>query len=308
MLYLDVLICPVCGNPFTQSGTMLKCVQGHSFDIAREGYVNLSRKTLPGDSREMLMARRDFFEHDYYRPISDAINALMRSHLDLTMPLTPMTILDAGCGEGYYIDRLRHSLTDYSEGTGAIDKPASLSSKDMGVIDNPVSLASRDVRCVGLDISKEAIKLAARRYRQVCFVVANLKERLVIADQALDAITNIFAPRNADEFARILVPGGLLLIVIPAPEHLHQLRSTLHLLDIEENKQQHVIAQFSAQFELLTATTTRYTVQLDTTAIRQIVMMTPNYWHLTDETKAAMNDLEQLQTDVACTYLLFRRR
>ncbi len=250
--------------------------------MAKEGYVNLSLKQFPGDTREMLLARRNFFERGHYRPLSDAINGLIYTHLHKVASASPMPIdiLDAGCGEGYYTARLQQYLTE----------------------------ELRNVECIGLDISKEAVRMAAKRYKQAFFVVANLKERLVIADQALHVITNIFAPRNADEFARVLTPGGLLLVVIPGPEHLRQLRSTLHLLDIEEHKQQHVIDQFAHQFDLITSTSLAYNLHLSNEEIRQIVMMTPNYWHLSDQTRKAMSDLEQIETEVACTCLLFQRQ
>jgi 23S rRNA (guanine745-N1)-methyltransferase len=282
MPYIELLACPVCRSPFTQAGTMLKCSQAHTFDIAKEGYVNLSLKQFPGDTREMLIARRNFFERGHYRPLSDAINGLIYTHLNKIASASPMSIniLDAGCGEGYYTARLQQYLTEHL----------------------------CNVECIGLDISKEAVRMAAKRYKQAFFVVANLKERLVIADQALHVITNIFAPRNADEFACVLTPGGLLLVIIPGPEHLRQLRSNLHLLDIEEHKQQHVIDQFAHQFDLITSTSLAYNLHLSNEEIRQIVMMTPNYWHLSAETRRAMDNLEQIDTEVACTCLLLQRQ
>jgi SAM-dependent methyltransferase len=176
---------------------MLRCSNSHTFDIAREGYVNLLRKKLPGDTKEMLVARRDFLERNHYQPLSDMLNQLVHAYLATSS--SPINILDAGCGEGYYLGRLQQYLTDQHY----------------------------QIQCIGLDISKEAIRMAARHYKQSCFVVANLKERVVLADDALHIILNIFAPRNPAEFTRVLVPGGLLLVAIPAPDHLLQLRSAL---------------------------------------------------------------------------------
>lgn len=276
MQYTHLLICPVCSTALEQSNNTLTCSNCHSFDIAREGYVNLLRKPLPGDTKEMLAARRSFLERGFYQPLSDTLNQLASTYLAAST--SPAAILDAGCGEGYYLGRLQQALTD------------------------------RSLQCVGFDISKEAIRLAARRYKQACFVVANLKERLVLADGALHMILNIFAPRNPAEFARVLVSGGLLLIAIPAPDHLSQLRSALHLLNIEEHKQEKISEQFAADFDFVTASDLSYTLHLMHDEIVQAVMMTPNYWHLSAEQRATMEGMESVETTVAFTRLLFRRR
>jgi len=276
MLHSYLLTCPICTTQLAQSNNTLVCANAHTFDIAREGYVNLLRKQLPGDTKEMLAARRSFLERGSYQPLSNMLNQISVTYLAAST--SPVTILDAGCGEGYYLGRLQQSLAD------------------------------RPLQCVGLDISKEAIRLAARRYKQACFVVANLKERLVLADGVLHMILNIFAPRNAAEFARVLVPGGLLLVAIPAPEHLLQLRSALHLLNIEEHKQEKISEQFAADFDFVTASDLRYTLYLKHDEIVQAVMMTPNYWHLSAEQRVTMEDMEGVETTVAFTCLLFRRR
>ncbi len=287
MYYMDSLLpllaCPICGAHFTLRQTTLVCVNSHAFDIAREGYVNLLRKKLPGDTKEMLLARRNFFDQGYYQPVSDTINDLVVSYaLSISPPQSAsrINILDAGCGEGYYLGRL-HS---YLVASGL----------------QPFSL--------GIDISKEAIRLAAKRYTESHFLVANLKERLVLQDNTTQIMLNVFAPRNTEEYARVLVPDALLLVVIPGPAHLHQLRSTLHLLDIEESKQQHVIEQFSALFSLLTTRSLSYTLRLHQPDISWLVMMTPNYWHLSPESRAALEELEAIQATVEMSFLLFRRQ
>ncbi|HEV2662326.1 MAG TPA: methyltransferase domain-containing protein [Ktedonobacteraceae bacterium] len=276
MLYSSLLTCPICTTQLAQSNNTLICANAHTFDIAREGYINLLRKQLPGDTKEMLVARRSFLERGSYQPLSDTLNQLANTHL--AGSTSPTNILDAGCGEGYYLGRLQQALAD------------------------------RSLQCVGFDISKEAIRLAARRYKQACFVVANLNERLVLADSALHMILNIFAPRNPAEFARVLVPGGLLLIAIPEPEHLLQLRSALHLLNIEEHKQEKISEQFAADFDFVTAADLSYTLHLKHAEIVQAVMMTPNYWHLSAEQRATMEGMEGVETTAAFTCLLFKRR
>ncbi len=289
MYYMDslmpLLACPLCGSQFVLQQAALVCANSHAFDIAREGYVNLLRKKLPGDTKEMLLARRSFFDQGYYGPVSNTINTLIADHALSILPgqpteLSRINILDAGCGEGYYL----------------------------GCLHSYLAASGQQTLSLGIDISKEAIKLAAKRYSEGHFLVANLKERLVLQDATIQVMLNIFAPRNTEEYARVLAPGALLLVVIPGPSHLHQLRSTLHLLDIEENKQQHVVEQFSARFSLLTTRTLAYTLRLRQPEISWLVMMTPNYWHLSPESRALLEQLEAIKVTVEMTFLLFRRQ
>jgi len=277
MFCANLLACPACNGLLEQDGNGLKCANNHSFDISSEGYVNLLRKKLPGDAKEMLMARREFLEQGHYQPLSDLINDLVYTHVPLSSDT--LAILDAGCGEGYYIGRLQQSLL-------AHDYPA---------------------QCIGLDISKDAIRMAAKRHKQGCFVVANIKERLVFVDAAMQVVLNIFAPRNPAEFARVLAPGTLLLVIIPGSDHLQQLRSALHLLNIEEDKKQKVIAQFAPFFDFVTSTSLSYPLQFRSKEILQAVMMTPNYWHLTQEVRDMVEKMDTIETTVSFSVLVFRR-
>jgi 23S rRNA (guanine745-N1)-methyltransferase len=277
MFCANLLTCPACNGLLEQNSNSLKCSNNHSFDISSEGYVNLLRKKLPGDAKEMLMARRDFLEQGHYQPLSDLINDLVYTHMPSSSP--PPTILDAGCGEGYYIGRLQQSLL-------AHDYPA---------------------QCIGLDISKDAIRMAAKRYKQGCFVVANIKERLVFVDAAIQVVLNIFAPRNPAEFARVVAPGALLLVIIPGSDHLQQLRSVLHLLNIEADKEQKVIAQFAPFFDFITSSPLSYPLQFRHKEILQSIMMTPNYWHLTQEVRDIVEKMDTLETTVSFSALIFHR-
>jgi 23S rRNA (guanine745-N1)-methyltransferase len=273
---MTLLACPVCHAGLRQVDGALVCANTHSFDIAREGYVNLLLQKRSGDAKEMLRARRSFLERGFYASLSDAVNELVRTHLQ-DVP-EPLHILDAGCGEGYYLARLQNALAPLQSGS-----------------------------YIGLDVSKEAIRMAAKRYRQLLFVVADVKQRLVLADGGIHAILNIFAPRNASEFARVTRADGILIVVIPASEHLLHLRSALGLLGMEEQKQQHVQEQFAGQFELVESSSIAYAMHLNKEEIEQVVMMTPNYWHMTDEMRGAMRDLEEIETEAGFTVLVFRR-
>ncbi|WP_201363195.1 putative RNA methyltransferase [Dictyobacter formicarum] len=275
----EVLACPVCTLPLAFQQGALRCEHAHSFDVAKEGYVNLLRKKLPGDTKEMVVARRAFFDQGYYVPVSDLLNGLLQKHLPAGTK-GPVRILDAGCGEGYYLARLQESLaSEYGQLQG-----------------------------LGIDISKDAIRMAARRYPDAFFLVANLKEALPLADQVLAGMVNTFAPRNVAEYARVLQPGAPLLIVIPGPRHLEELRHSLHLLNIEENKQQHVIEQFSGSFDLVATRSLTYKLDLQQAEIAQIVVMTPNYWHQSAESRTRLAELAALATTVDFVCLVFQRK
>ncbi|HLI09803.1 MAG TPA: methyltransferase domain-containing protein [Ktedonobacteraceae bacterium] len=295
--HCDFLICPICGQPLfpSASGNALQCPRNHSFDIAREQYVNLLLKKASGDTKEMLQARRQFLKSGHYAPLSNKIDELVARYLNETrlsrLPAAAdvsehtqgsqscISILDAGCGEGYYLGQLRRYLRIHQ---------------------------SELPHCyLGIDSSKEAIRMAARRYKDICFLVASIKEPLPIASDSIQVLLNIFAPRNVAEFARVLVPDGLLLALIPGPNHLQPLRDRLSLLSIEEDKQQHVIQQFASYFSLRDIITLDYRLPLDRQAIILLVRMTPNYWHLSEQARQAIEGIKEVQTKISLTCLVF---
>ena len=128
---MPFVTCPICEGPLERVGSALKCPRGHSFDVAREGYVNLLTEKPRGDTREMARARRTFLEQGWYAPLSDGLNVLAAQCLATA---SAPVVLDAGCGEGYYLGRLAEALA-------------------------PAQHIS-----VGLDISKDTVRMAARRY------------------------------------------------------------------------------------------------------------------------------------------------
>ena len=281
---LRILICPLCQTHFTQVGHAIQCANAHTFDRAKEGYINLLTKKMPhsmGDTKEMLSARRVFLEHGQYQPLVTTLTTILYDYLKTYDDLPYITLLDAGCGEGYYLGQLQQALGQ--------------------------QLPAAHIDYIGLDIAKEAMRMAAKRYKSIQFLVANLKERLVFANDSLHVLLNIFAPRNVEEFARVLTLGGIALVVIPAPQHLQQLRRRLDLLSIEEQKQAHVIEQFTPHFAYLGATSVNSILHLNKQEILQAVRMTPNYWHLSDETQHEMSTINELETEIAFTCLLFRK-
>jgi 23S rRNA (guanine745-N1)-methyltransferase len=259
------LVCPVCGTGLGRQGGVVSCDNGHDFDVAREGYVNLLRITgrRPkhlGDSKEMLQARRRFLDGGHYEALSDAVNTLVRDLLTRSgngyLKVGPTCIVDAGCGEGYYLGRLRRFLD----------------SQD----------AAPRLSCFGMDFSKAAAKLAARRYPGIQFFVADVRSPLLFASDAVWVLLNLFAPRNPSEFARVLAPHGILLVVIPNPDHLANLREELGLLDIEAEKQKRLLEQLPSELQQVAERAVAYEIDLRHDDLLDLIRMTPSAWHLTE--------------------------
>jgi 23S rRNA (guanine745-N1)-methyltransferase len=307
-----ILHCPDCVGDLELSGRSLLCPTGHSFDLAREGYANLSRSRRTGDSKEMLHARRRFLEAGYYQPLSDLVNRLVGEHHSAA----PYTVLDAGCGEGYYLGRLSASLT----GLGSIVGPRTGSCAaallpaackvPVGEPGGRSSASTRDYQAIGLDAAKEAARMAAARYRGAAFLVADIAERLPVADGRIDTILNIFAPRHAPEFFRVLRPDGLLLSVIPAPDHLHELRALLPLLGIEERKEEQVRATLGHRFVSVGVERLSYIMNLSTQSLGDLVDMTPSARHLDSTIRARLGEAATAAYAVTASFLVlsFLRR
>lgn len=237
--------CPLCQQPLTPANNGLRCASQHHFDRAKEGYINLlpvqhKRSKQPGDSAEMMQARRDFLDAGFYQPLQQAVTTLLSNNL----PQQKLTILDIGCGEGYY--------------TAAIAK----------------RFADREQReVIGLDVAKVAIRAAAKRYADVAFCVAS-SHRLPFADASLDAVVRIYAPCKASELTRVLKPGGIMLTVTPGPRHLIQFKSLIY-----SEVQLH-----AAEAELLPGMTLQqesqlaYAMRLDGKSATTLLQMTPFAW------------------------------
>ena len=278
------MICPICHQPLERVGRTFRCGSGHAFDVAREGYVNLlllrRKPKILGDSKEMLTARRAFFDAHHYRPLADAICEMVTSFI--AQPgMSQKNMLDVGCGEGYFIGQLAIQLQrEYPE---------------------------TSIEYCGIDISKEATKLAAKRYPQIQFAVADLNRQIPMGDGTVEVLLDIFAPRNPAEFARVLAPKGLLLIVIPTEDHLAEVRTKFNLLEIQSDKEQRILEQFSRLMQPLPTRKAHTTIQLDNRALNNLVRMTPNYWHLTDDALRALDEIEQFETTVSFELLGFRK-
>jgi len=234
---LPLLRCPVCRAGFAAVGRALRCPTGHSFDVAREGYVNL----LPGgaqagtaDTREMVAAREVFLAAGHFAGMRDFVrDVAMRAGPDTAARATEHALsrspagenqvdgclLDVGAGTGYYLA----ALLDRLPGT--------------------VGLA--------LDISKFAVRRAARAHERIAAVVCDAWDALPVADSCAAIVLDVFAPRNASEFRRVLRRDGALVVVTPSPRHFEELVASLGLVTVDKRKPERLEATFAAGFMLV---------------------------------------------------------
>ena len=243
--------CPLCHQPLTLNQRSYQCGNHHQFDQAKEGYVNLmpvqhKRSKDPGDNKEMMQARRRFLEGSHYNSMRSAVSELSRRYL----VNTNHQLLDIGCGEGYYTQHIANALLEQ----------------------NP------QAKTYGLDISKTAIRFAAKRYPQVDFVVAS-SHRLPFADQSLNAIVRIYAPCKAQELQRVLDENGVIITVTPAARHLYQLKALIY-----PQVQLHAeTAEVIDGFELKHQEPLHYTMTLSGAEAFDLLQMTPFAWRASDQ-------------------------
>ncbi|CNI28454.1 23S rRNA methyltransferase A [Yersinia thracica] len=243
--------CPLCHQALQQSPQQWRCSNNHQFDCAKEGYVNLmpvqhKGSKQPGDSPEMMQARRAFLDAGYYQPLQQRIGEI----LDKALPLDATMLLDIGCGEGYYTAAVADRLN-----------------------------RQRQMSIFGLDVAKVAVRYGAKRYPQVSFCVAS-SHRLPFAHQSLDAVLRIYAPCKATELARTLKPGGIVVTVAPGPRHLYQLKALIYAeVQLHDDTPEHLDG-----FDLVSSEKLAYDIKLTGKQSFNLLQMTPFAWRASIET------------------------
>jgi 23S rRNA (guanine745-N1)-methyltransferase len=249
------LACPVCGGALSPAHSGLRCASGHSFDRARQGYVSLLPGGAPtgmGDTPEMVRSREDFLGAGYYTPIA----AMLADHAAHAVPPDGMPhgaglVVDAGAGTGYYLRNVLDRL------------PAALG--------------------VALDISKPALRRSARAHPRACAVAWDIREPFPIRSGAASVVLNVFAPRNAPEFRRILRPDGALLVVTPAAGHLGSLSRAFGLLSVDSSKDERIERALSPHFTLGQRDERSLRLRLPRAQAEAVVRMGPSAHHLRDD-------------------------
>ena len=244
-----------------------RCNNQHCFDLAREGYLNLllpqhKRSRNPGDSDEMIRSRQRFLNAGYYEPLSDAIVAAVAK----AASGPEQTVLDLGCGEGYYMQQLRMAS----------------------------ATASTKLKLLGMDISKFAVRLAAKRKMDARLAVDSVYN-IPLFENRVDTAISVFSPISIEETARVLKPGGQLIMVGPGAEHLAGLTALIYEQSLPHGGNTAGLEKAS-QFNLLEQIEIKQTIDVTGSDILDLLKMTPYYWHSRPEQQEMLAKLDKLET------------
>ena len=262
------LICPICGCPLSREEREYRCENRHSFDIARQGYVNLltvqqKRSLHPGDTREQVLSRRAFLDENYYEPIARTLCDTAKE-LGASGP-----ILDVGCGEGYYSSRLAAAL---------------------------------DAELTGLDISKEAVRCAAGKYKNALWLCGTAAH-LPVADKSAGLLTSLFALTMPAEFKRVLKEDGFYFQVLAAQDHLLGLKSIIYpeLL----HKEKDTVPELPG-FQLVKSVPIRFEFTVTGQQVQNLLSMTPHVYRISKEGAQRLAATETLTDTASCVLNVYR--
>lgn len=277
-----LLLCPVCKNKLIKDASkkMYRCDNNHVHDIAKEGYVNLlmsnqKKSKNPGDSKEMVLARVDFLSRGYYKAVSDKLNEVILECLQKEGK-GPFSIMDIGCGEGYYLTNLRDN-------------------------NNRNNI---EASYYGIDISKEAVKYASKTNPECTWIVGN-NFHLPVGDQSVDCMFSVFSPIEIEECKRGLKDSGFFIRVLPRPNHLIQLRNIIYSeVSFKENE---IYQVESDDIEYIKECNVTFDMMLEKEDILSLLKMTPHYWRTSAEKRAALDLYESLSVTVDMRIGVFQK-
>lgn len=257
-------VCPKCKGELVLDTNTKKCKNNHSYDRAKAGYYNLllgAGGGTHGDNAEMVLARREFLSRGYYAPLANRLADLVCAHT-----AAGGCVLDAGCGEGYYTDKVETGLRD----------------------------RDGDSNVLAFDISRDAVKYAAKRNRAVSLAVASSYD-MPVADGSVDTLFNVFSPLATDEVRRVLKVGGRFIMAYPGADHLFGLKSVIYKTPYKNEPQDTSVDGF----RLVSHETLSYNIKLDTDGdVRALFMMTPYAYRTSKEDRERVLSLSEVSTEV----------
>lgn len=249
----ELLACPNCGHALAPAGPALRCGSGHSFDLARQGYVSLltgASTRMTGDTADMLEARSAFHARGHFAPVAAALAAAAPAEQSGSV------VLEIGAGNGYFL--------------------------------STVLEAAPDARGIALDVAKPAVRRSARAHPRAAAVLADVWRGLPVRDAALDTVLAVFAPRNPAEVARVLVPGGRFVVVTPTARHLTELVGPLGLVRVDPDKEARLNSALTEHFTLEHTERVEYVMALGHPDAELLVRMGPSAFHAGAETLARL--------------------
>ena len=267
--------CPICRAALDRQDNRYLCPAGHSFDRAAAGYVHLlpankMHSKDPGDDKGMATARNRFLSGGYYKPLCDAL-----VHLALQYAPETVSVLDSGCGEGYYSAAIYQALAQ----------------------------AGREVNLAGVDLSKHSLRQAAKREKAAEFAVASVYD-IPVADRSADLILNCFSPLALKEFLRILKPGGVYFYVVPGEKHLWELKEVLYENPYPNTEK---LTPYEG-FTYLEVQSVNGVIHLpDQQTISDLFQMTPYFWKTPKSGTEKLAALDSLDTAISFRIHVFRK-
>lgn len=267
---MNILTCPVCKGELLFENKTAKCKNNHSFDIAKQGYVNLlsSHKSgdSTGDNKEMALSRRDFLEKGFYSALAAAVGNCIEKYTE-----DGDNILDICCGEGYYTDFLAKKYSNHSY--------------------------------YGFDLSKNMVRLAANRHTDALFFVANIAS-IPVKSNSVKLAFHLFAPFHSGEFSRVLCDDGVIVTAIPGKEHLFGLKSVLYEKPYYNDEKPPI----TNGLELTETIRVKDTITLcSKNDIKALFQMTPYYYHTPSEGMKKLDSLETLSTPIEFVLLIYKK-
>lgn len=269
--------CPLCLDRLTRDEAGYRCGRGHCFDLAAAGYTHLlpankKHSKNPGDDKDMVASRSAFLDAGYYAPL---LECLCGAAAEYAAEKEPLTVLDCGCGEGYYTAGVAKALSN----------------------------AGHPWRIAGIDISKFALKKAAKRLPQGEFAVASAYH-LPIPDNSTDLLLNVFSPLCIEEFSRVLRPGGLFVYVVPSALHLWEMKQVLYDVPYENQVRQEEYPGFI----WLECRPVRFTAHLQKPEhIMSLFGMTPYAWKTPKAGIERLSRLEKLDTQIGFDVHIYQK-
>lgn len=266
---MSLFICPICKASLHRQEQAYRCPNGHCYDVAKEGYtyllpVNQRNSLNPGDDKAMAAARQVFLSNGYYAPLKDALCGLLQAQ-------NPSTLLDAGCGEGYYTQGMRQALPE--------------------------------AKIAAIDISKFCMKKAAKREKTVEFAVSS-SYHLPLADGTVEAVVNCFSPLALEEFSRVLTQDGMLYYVVPGAAHLWELKEVLYDKPYPNEEKETPYQGFAYENIIPLDFTMELTCQAH---IQALFAMTPYCWKTPKSGMDRLAEKQQLTVRASFKIHVFRK-
>lgn len=260
-----MLICPHCKKELIKEEKRYACENGHHFDIAKQGYTNMAKPThkQSGDNKEMVQARSAFLKTGLYAPLCDGLIKILQN-------MNVNTLLDAGCGEGYYTNTIQESL---------------------------------DTKVFAFDMSKEALKVASRKNKNVMYFLSSIFS-LPIADESVDVVLSVFAPFAQEEFARVLKLGGYVIKVDPHKKHLYEMKEILYE-NVYENE---VLSINTNEFELEKYEELEFVMGMNQEQLQPLFQMTPYYYKTSIDKKKELEVINGLRCTASFIVYFYKKK